>query len=183
VFPSSACIVMAMSEAGHKVTAAYKISLRASAIGGSVERMAESVATVAEHLDDIQQHTARFLGFTLSSDRQERTALFNMYVDEADPDRAVAAAYAWADTALAAAGVEAVFPSMRSLSPDEVRAFIAEFTETAWACAGLGTLTPLNAVVAAWRVTAEVHADPGLRAALTGPLEEADYGPVPEPPR
>ena len=66
--------------------------------------MAESVAAVAEHLDDIQQNTARFLGFTLSSDRRERTALFNMYVDEADPNDAVAAAYAWAVTAINAAG-------------------------------------------------------------------------------
>lgn len=76
-----------------------------------------------------------------------------------------------------------VFPWMRFLPPDEARAFVAEFTEMARACAGLGTLMPLNAVVAAWRVTAEVHADPELHMALTTPLPEADYGPVPEPAR
>jgi hypothetical protein len=77
----------------------------------------------------------------------------------------------------------AVFPWMRFLPSDEARAFIAEFTQTARACADLETLLPLNAVVAAWRVTAEVHADPELYEAISAPLEEADYGPVPAPPR
>lgn len=75
-----------------------------------------------------------------------------------------------------------VFPWMRFLPPDEARAFIAEFTETARACADLETLMPLNATVAAWRVTAEVHADPELSRALSTPLPETDYGPVPAPP-
>lgn len=83
---------------------AYKISLKATVAGGSVERMAESVASVAEHLDDIQQNTPAFLGFTLSSDREARTALFNMYVDEDDPEQATAAAHAWAVTAIYATG-------------------------------------------------------------------------------
>jgi len=78
--------------------------LRATIVGGSVERMAESVAAVAEHLDDIQQHTPAFLGFTLSSDRKARTALFNMYVDEDDPEDAVSAAHSWATTAIIAVG-------------------------------------------------------------------------------
>jgi len=86
------------------VTVAYKISLKATVAGGSVERMAESVASVAEHLDDIQQNTPAFLGFTLSSDREARTALFNMYVDEDDPEQATAAAHAWAVTAIYATG-------------------------------------------------------------------------------
>lgn len=75
----------------------------------------------------------------------------------------------------------AVFPWMRFLPPDEAPAFIAEFTQTARACAGLGTLMPLNAVVAAWRATAQVHADPDLFRALSAPLDEVDHGPVPEP--
>jgi hypothetical protein len=86
------------------VTVAYKILLKATIVGGSAERMAESVAAVAEHLDDIQQNTPKFLGFTLSSDRKVWTALFNMYVDEDDPVRAVSAAHAWAVTAINAAG-------------------------------------------------------------------------------
>ena len=86
------------------MTVAFRISLRATIVGGSVERMAESVAAVAEHLDDIQQHTPAFLGFTLSSDRKARTALFNMYVDEDDPEDAVSAAHSWATTAIIAVG-------------------------------------------------------------------------------
>lgn len=74
------------------------------------------------------------------------------------------------------------FPWMRFLPPEDGRAFINEFTETARACAELGTLMPLSAVVAAWRATAQVHADPELHRALTTPLDEADHGPVPEPP-
>ena len=86
------------------VTVAYKISIKAAIVGGSAERMAESVAAIAEHLDDIQQNTSAFLGFTLSSDRTERSALFSMYVDEDDPEQAMLAAHAWAVTAINAAG-------------------------------------------------------------------------------
>jgi hypothetical protein len=75
-----------------------------------------------------------------------------------------------------------VFPWIRFLPPDDAHAFITEFTETARACAELGSVMPLSAAVAAWRATAQVHADPELLRALTTPLDEADYGPVPEPP-
>jgi hypothetical protein len=74
------------------------------------------------------------------------------------------------------------FPWMRFLPPGDALAFITEFTETARGCAELGTLMPLSAVVAAWRATAHVHADPELLGALTTPRDEADYGPVAEPP-
>ena len=87
------------------------------------------------------------------------------------------------DEAVLARVFPVVFPWMRFLPPDEARAFVAEFTETARACADLETLMPLNAVAAAWRVTAEIHADPDLCKTLSTPLLEADYGPVPEPPR
>ena len=73
------------------------------------------------------------------------------------------------------------FPWMRFLPPGAATGFVTEFTETARACAGLGTLMPLNAVVAAWRATAEVHADPDLHKTLTTPLDGADHGPVPGP--
>lgn len=86
------------------MTVAFRISLRATIVGGSVKRMAESVAAVAELLDDIQQHTAVFLGFTVSSDRRARTALFSMYVDEDDPEDAVSAAHSWVTTAIIAVG-------------------------------------------------------------------------------
>jgi 2-iminoacetate synthase ThiH len=83
---------------------AYRISIKTTITVGSGEAMVESTAAVAENLDEIQQHTPRFLGFTLSSDRVERTALFNMYVDEDDPEQATAAAHSWAVTAINAAG-------------------------------------------------------------------------------
>jgi hypothetical protein len=86
------------------VTVAYRISIKTTVTTGPDESMAASVDAVAEHLDEIQQHTPRFLGFTLSSDLGAQTALFNMYVDEEDPDEAVAAAHSWAVTAINAAG-------------------------------------------------------------------------------
>jgi hypothetical protein len=86
------------------------------------------------------------------------------------------------DEAVLARVLPAVFPWMRFLPPDDSRAFIAEFTETARASAELDTMAPIASVIAAWKRTAEVHADPELLRALTTPLDEADYGPVPEPP-
>jgi hypothetical protein len=41
-------------------------------------------------------------------------------------------------------------------------------------------MAPVEPVVAAWRHTAEVYADPSLREAVTRPLDGADYGVVPE---
>jgi hypothetical protein len=86
------------------VTVAYRISIKTTVADGSERSMADSVAAVAELLDEIQQNTAEFLGFTLSSDRKARTALFSIYVDQDDPDIAVAAAHSWAVTAINAAG-------------------------------------------------------------------------------
>lgn len=75
-----------------------------------------------------------------------------------------------------------VFPWMRFLPAEEARSFIAEFIATARASAELGNMAPVATVIAAWMATTEVYADPELLMALTTPLEEADYGPVPEPP-
>lgn len=86
------------------VTVAYRISIKTAVTDGSERSMTESVAAVSEHLDEIQQNTAEFLGFTLSSDRIAHTILFSIYVDEDDPDLAVAAAHSWAVTAINAAG-------------------------------------------------------------------------------
>ena len=83
---------------------AYKISIKTTVTTPSDESMAASVDAVAEHLDEMQQHTDAFLGFTLSADLEAQTALFNMYVNEDDPEVAVAAAHSWAVTAINAAG-------------------------------------------------------------------------------
>jgi hypothetical protein len=81
---------------------------------------------------------------------------------------------------LVVAALPEVVPWVRFLPGDQVREFATEFVETARACAELGSMAALGPVIAAWRATAEVHADPELVKALTAPLEGADYGPVPE---
>ena len=86
------------------MTVAFKISIRTTVTGPSVEAMADSVDAVAGHLDEIQQNTPAFLGFTLSADRKARTALFNIYVDQDNLEVAVLAAHSWAVTAINATG-------------------------------------------------------------------------------
>jgi len=84
--------------------AAFKISIKATASGCSDEEMAQSVRAVARRLDEVQRNTARFLAFTLSSDRAAKTALFTVCVEEDDPAKAVAATYSWVVTAINATG-------------------------------------------------------------------------------
>ncbi|MFB6567348.1 hypothetical protein [Streptomyces noursei] len=72
------------------------------------------------------------------------------------------------------------FPWVRFLPEDAVREFLVEFMETARAASELGTVGPVAPVIAAWKSTAEVYADPELRAKLSEPLED-DLGLV-EPP-
>jgi hypothetical protein len=73
-----------------------------------------------------------------------------------------------------------VFPWVRFLSRDEVRAFLVELVDTLHACADLGNIAALVPVIEAWQSTAEIHSDPQLRRAATGPLDGTDYGEVPE---
>ena len=84
--------------------AAFNISIKATVSGCSDEQMVQSVRAVARQLDEVQRNTARFLAFTLSSDRTAKTALFMMCVDEDDQVEAVAAAYSWVVTAINATG-------------------------------------------------------------------------------
>ncbi len=79
---------------------AFKILIKATVSGTSVEEMADSAAVVAEYLDDIQKNTPEFLGFTLSADRKARTALFSIYVNKDDIKDAITAAYSWAVIAI-----------------------------------------------------------------------------------
>jgi hypothetical protein len=72
--------------------AAFKISIKATVSGCSDDGMVQSVRDIARQLDEVQRNTARFLAFTVSSDRMARTALFTMCVEEHDPVKAVAAA-------------------------------------------------------------------------------------------
>jgi hypothetical protein len=84
--------------------AAFKISIKATVSSGSDEEMAQSVRAAARHLNEIHLNTAHFLAFTLSSDRKTKTALLTMCVEEDDQEKAVAAAFSWAVTAINATG-------------------------------------------------------------------------------
>jgi hypothetical protein len=89
---------------------AYKISIKTTITADPAElarpgeNMTSILDAVAGNLDHIEQETPAFLGFTLSSNLRERTAIFNIYTDENDPEDAVAVAHAWVVTAINAAG-------------------------------------------------------------------------------
>lgn len=73
-----------------------------------------------------------------------------------------------------------VFPWVRFLPTQDVRAFLVELTETIRACADLGNIAAIAPVIAAWQGTAEIYSDPELLKAATVPLDGTDYGDVPE---
>jgi hypothetical protein len=72
----------------------------------------------------------------------------------------------------------AVFPWVRHLPEDARREFAAEWLETLSAAASLGNNAAVEVVIAEWRSTAEIYADPELLAKLTKPHDDTDYGPV-----
>jgi hypothetical protein len=74
-----------------------------------------------------------------------------------------------------------VFPWVRFLPTIQVREFLVELVDTIAASAELGNVAALAPVVAAWRDTAEIYADPELHAALSRPLDDSDQGPVTRP--
>ena len=73
-----------------------------------------------------------------------------------------------------------VFPWVRFLPTEDVRAFLVELIETIRACTDLGNIAAIAPVVAAWQGTAEIHSDPELLKAAMAPLDGIDYGDVPE---
>jgi hypothetical protein len=73
-----------------------------------------------------------------------------------------------------------VFPWVRFLPRDDVRAFLVELVETMHACEDLGNVAALTPVIAAWQETAEIYSDPELLKAATQPLDGTDYGGVQE---
>ncbi|WP_028663064.1 hypothetical protein [Saccharomonospora halophila] len=76
--------------------------------------------------------------------------------------------------------VPRAFPWVRFLPKEGVRQFVVELVETLEAADSLENPAPVAHLVAAWRSTAEVHADPELLAVLK--RDGADSGAVPEPP-
>jgi hypothetical protein len=73
-----------------------------------------------------------------------------------------------------------VLPWVRFLPPAAAGEFAAEFVATAHAAAAVDNVAPVAQLLAEWRHTAEVYADPELHAALTR-AHEGDHGPVPAP--
>lgn len=75
-----------------------------------------------------------------------------------------------------------VYPWLRFLPEQEIEDSIKELLDTAQACASIGNFSAYEAEVAAWRHTAEIHADPDLFHQLSGPVEiDEGLGPVSAP--
>jgi hypothetical protein len=70
-----------------------------------------------------------------------------------------------------------VLPWARFLPAAAAGELAAEFVATAHAAAAMDNLAPVSQLLAEWRHTAEVHADPELYAILTR-THEGDHGPV-----
>lgn len=73
-----------------------------------------------------------------------------------------------------------VLPWVRFLPSTAIDELVAEFVETGHAAAAVNNLAPISQLLAEWRHTAEIYADPELYAVLTRP-HEGDHGPVPPP--
>jgi hypothetical protein len=83
--------------------------------------------------------------------------------------------------ALAVQVLPAVFPWVRHLPNDAWEEFAAEWLDTLTAATELDNNAAVEGVVAAWRATAEIYADPELYAIATRKHDDIDYGPVPRP--
>ncbi|MEU6966300.1 prevent-host-death family protein [Kitasatospora aureofaciens] len=75
----------------------------------------------------------------------------------------------------------AVFPWVRHLSAAEVREFVVDLVDATRDVVELDVHANLHRVIAQWRATARILADPGLAAELTGPLPGDDHGEVVAP--
>jgi len=73
-----------------------------------------------------------------------------------------------------------VLPWVRFLPPAAANELAAEFVATAQAAAAVDNVAPVSQLLAEWRHTAEVYADPELHAVLSR-AHEGDYGPVTVP--
>jgi hypothetical protein len=79
---------------------------------------------------------------------------------------------------LAVQVLPSVFPWVRHLPEDARQEFAAEWLDTLSAAGELDNGAAAETVVAAWRHTAEIYADPELYARLTRDHDGTDYGPV-----
>jgi hypothetical protein len=72
-----------------------------------------------------------------------------------------------------------VFPWVRFLPQNDVRAFLGELVHTLRAADDLDTVAPVAQLITEWRHTAEIYADPDLAAILA--QDGDDFGPVSPP--
>ena len=82
---------------------------------------------------------------------------------------------------LAVQVLPSVFPWVRHLPEDAWKEFAAEWLDALSAAGELDNGAAVEGLVAGWRSTAEIYADPELYARLTRDLDGTDYGPVPPP--
>ncbi|WP_019816624.1 hypothetical protein [Saccharomonospora saliphila] len=75
--------------------------------------------------------------------------------------------------------VPRAFPWVRFLPKEGVRQFVVELVDTLEAAESVDNPAPVAHLVAAWRSTAEIYADPELLATLR--RDGADFGAVGEP--
>jgi hypothetical protein len=73
----------------------------------------------------------------------------------------------------------AAFPWVRYLSKPDIQAFVVELVDTLERAESLGNPAPVAHLVAAWKHTAEIHADPELARILQ--QDGGDFGSVPAP--
>jgi hypothetical protein len=85
--------------------------------------------------------------------------------------------------ALAVQVLPTIFPWVRHLPEDARQEFAAEWLDTITAATDLDNNAAVDVLVAEWRSTAEVYADPELYAMLTRKIDDDDVdgGPVPPP--
>ncbi|MGA5314771.1 prevent-host-death family protein [Streptomyces pseudogriseolus] len=74
-----------------------------------------------------------------------------------------------------------VFPWVRHLSTKEVREFVADLIDATNDASHLDVHGNLHRLVAEWRATARILADPDLTAKLTRRLPDEDHGEVTAP--
>jgi hypothetical protein len=82
---------------------------------------------------------------------------------------------------LAVQVLPAVFPWVRHLPEEAWGEFAAEWLDTLSAAGDLDNNAAVEAVVAAWKYTAEIYSDPELLAHATRELDDVDCGPVAPP--
>ena len=78
--------------------------------------------------------------------------------------------------------IEAAFPWVEFLSPEERREFAEDLTRTILASASIESFEPVEQTLLEWQNTAEILSDPELTALLTTPITITHGGRVLPPP-